>query len=238
VKDVLGTKNLDFVRHVSEGDEDDFLIRSDKTPNSYGARELGIKPSEGGLGFDGILRGIEEGKIKALYVIEDNIAARANVAEALSKLDFLVVHSSNENETTGLADVVLPSSTYAEKNGTFTNFQGRIQRIRPAVATLEQDRSLDGFSMSRLDKFMSPNDRWGRPNRRDARPTWRIIVSVANAMGGKFRYNMVEDVFKELASVVPGFKGLTYQKIGKQGVMLPKNVETLKAAQKERALSV
>jgi NADH-quinone oxidoreductase subunit G len=238
VKDVLGTKNLDFVRHAMEGDEDALLIRADKTPNSLGAKEVGIKPSDGGLGFEGILKGIQEGKIKALYVIEDNIAAQANVAATLSKLDFLVVHSSNENDTRRLADVVLPSSTYAEKNGTFTNFQGRVQRIRPAVATLEQDRALDGFSMSRLDRFMSPNDRWGRPNRRDARPTWRIIVSVANAMGGKFRYSMVEDVFKELASVVPAFKGLTYQKIGKQGAMLARNVETLKATHKERALSV
>jgi NADH-quinone oxidoreductase subunit G len=237
VKDVLGTKNLDFVHHVTEGDGDDLLIRADKTPNTLGAKEAGIKPSDGGLGFDGILKAIEEGKIKSLYVIEDNIAAQANVAEALSKLDFLVVHSSNENDTTRLADVVLPSSTYAEKNGTFTNFQGRVQRIRPAVATLEQDRALDGFSMSRLDKFMSPNDRWGRPNRRDARPTWRIIVSVANAMGGKFRYNMVEDVFKELASVVPAFKGLTYQKIGNQGAMLQKKPELVGASRREPSLS-
>ena len=238
VKDVLGTKNLDFVRHVKEGAEDDFLIRADKTPNSHGAREVGIRPGEGGLALEGVLRGIGEGRIKALYVIDDNIAASPEAAEVLKKLDFLVVHASNENETTALADVVLPSSTYAERHGTFTNFQGRVQRIRPAVSTLEQDRALDGFSMSRLDKFMSPNDRWGRPNRRDARPTWRIIVSVANAMGGKFRYNMAEDVFKELASVVPSFKGLTYQKIGKQGVMLARKPEAVEAVRKEGVLSV
>lgn len=220
VKEILGTKNFDFVRHVKVGDEDDLLIRADKTPNSSGAKEVGIKPGDGGLGYEGILRGIEEGRTKALYAIDDNIAAEPEVAETLRKLDFLVVHASNENGTTMLADVVLPSSTYAEKNGTFTNFQGRVQRIRPAVATLEQDRALDGFSMSRLDKFASVNDRWGRPNRRDARPTWRIIVSVANAMGGKFRYNTAEDVFKEIASVVPAFKGLSYQKIGKQGALL------------------
>jgi len=254
VRNVVGTKNLDFMPHVKEGDEDDFstslstrgvvdLIRADKTPNSYGAREVGIKPvddstrrGEGGLAFDGIMKAVGEGKIKALYVIDDNIAAKPEVAEALKKLDFLVVHASNENETTMLADVVLPSSTYAERHGTFTTFQGRVQRIRPAVSTLEQDRALDGFSMSRLDKFMSPNDRWGRPNRRDARPTWRIIVSVANAMGGKFRYNMAEDVFKELASVVPSFKGLTYQKIGRHGAMLTK--KSVEAVYKEATLSV
>jgi NADH-quinone oxidoreductase subunit G len=238
VKDVLGTKNLDFARHVKEGDEDDFLIRADKASNSYGAREVGIRPAEGGLAFDGIMKGIGEGRIKALYVIDDSVAANPDVAEALKKLDFLAVHASNENETTALADVVLPSSTYAERHGTFTNFQGRVQRIRPAVSTLEQDRALDGFSMSRLDKFMSPNDRWGRPNKRDARPTWRIILSVANAMGGKFRYNMVEDVFKELASAVPSFKGLSYQKIGKQGAMLAKKLEAAGVVRKEPSVSV
>jgi NADH-quinone oxidoreductase subunit G len=238
VKDILGTKNLDFVRHVKEGDEDDFLIRADKTPNSCGAKEVGVKPSEGGLAFEGMIRAIGEGRIKALYVIDDDIAARSEVVEVLKKLEFLVVHASNENGTTTLADVVLPSSTYAERHGTFTNFQGRVQRIRPAVSTLEQDRALDAFSMSRLDKFMSPNDRWGRPTKCDARPTWRIIVSVANAMGGKFRYNMVEDVFKELASVVPSFKGMTYQKIGKQGAMLEKKSESVGAVRKETILSV
>jgi NADH-quinone oxidoreductase subunit G len=238
VKDVLGTKNLDFIRHVKEGEEDDFLIRADKTPNSYGAKEVGVKPSEGGLAFEGIIRAIGEGRIKALYAIDVDIAVRSEVAEVLRKLDFFVVHASNENETTLLADVVLPSSTYAERHGTFTNFQGRVQRIRPAVSTLEQDRALDGFSMSRLDKFMSPNDRWGRPNKRDARPTWRIIVSVANAMGGKFRYNMVEDVFKELASVVPSFKGMTYQRIGRLGAMLAKKPEAVEAARKDSPVSV
>jgi NADH-quinone oxidoreductase subunit G len=225
VTDLLGTKNLDFARRVQEGDEDDFLIRADKTPNSYGATEVGIKPINGGLGYDGILRMIDAGKIKALYVIEDNIASDPEVRAILQKLDFLVVHASNENETTMLAEVVLPSSTYAEKNGTYTNFQGRVQRIRPAVATLEQDRALDGFSMSRLDKFASPNDRWGRPKKRDARPTWRIIASVANAMGGKFRYNTAEDVFREIASTIPSFKGLTYLKVGRQGAMLQRKPE-------------
>lgn len=225
VRDVLGTKNLDFVRHVSEGDEDDLLIRADKTPNSLGAKEVGIKPGEGGLAYDGILKGIEEGRIKALYLIDDNIAAEPEVTQTLRKLDFLAVHASNENETTMIADIVLPSSTYAEKNGTFTNFQGRVQPIRPAVASIEQDRALDGFSMSRLDKFASANDRWGRPNKRDARPTWRIVVSVANAMGGKFRYNTAEDVFKEIASTIISFRGLTYLKIGKQGALLERKHE-------------
>lgn len=238
VREILGSNNLDFGRHEKGGVEGESpaslsttgvldLIRADKSPNSFGAKEVGVRPGSGGLDYDGILQAIDGGRIKALYVIDDNVAENVAVAGILRKLDFLVVHASNENETTMLADVILSSSTYAEKNGTFTNFQGRVQRIRPAVATLEQDRALDGFSMSRLDKFAAPNDRWGRPTKRDARPTWRIIVSVANAMGGKYRYNTSEDVFKEIASTIPSFKGLTYQKIGRHGALLTTKPELI-----------
>jgi len=219
MKEVLGTKNVDFKVHTIEGDEDDILLRADKAPNSVGAREVGVRP-DGGLGFDGILREIREGRIRALYVLEDDIAADPVVAEALTKLDFLVVHASNHNETTKFADVVLSSATYAEKNGTFTNFQSRVQRVRPAVATLEAERALDGLTMSRLDKFGAHNDRWMKGPRRDARPSWRILKSVAAALGTKWKHNTVEDVFNDLAQGVESFKGLSYIKIGSGGALL------------------
>ncbi len=219
-REVLGTKNIDFLRHVEAGSEDAILLRADKTPNTRGAVEVGLKPGEGGLGFEGIVKGIRDGAIKALYVVDDNIAADPAVAQVLMKLEYLVVQSPLNNETTRLADVVLPSSAYAEKNGTYTNFQGRVQRIRPAVATLEQDRSLDGFSMSRLDSFGSPFDRWAKGLKRDARPTWRIVAAIASAMGTKYRYQSAEEVFNELASAVPSFGGMSYRKIGTRGLPL------------------
>ena len=218
--DVLGTRHIDFMRHTIEGDEDRLLLQADKTPNSLGAREVGVRPREGGLGFDAIIKAIRDGQIKLLYLVDDNIAADPVIAQALGKLEFLVVMCSFENETTRLADVVLPSSTFAEKHGTFTNFQGRVQRIRPSVATFDQDRALDGFAMSRLDKFGSPYDRWAKGVKRDCRPTWKIVAGIANVMGVKYRYSSAEDVFNELASVNPVFKGLTYRKIGNKGVML------------------
>ena len=60
------------------------------------------------------------------------------------------------------ADIVLSASTFAEKHGTMTNFQGHVQRIRPAVAMIEQERVMDGMAMSRWDKFAAPNDTWGK----------------------------------------------------------------------------
>jgi predicted molibdopterin-dependent oxidoreductase YjgC len=179
-----------------------------------------VAPSDGGMGFQEIIRCIKEGKIKALYALEDDIAASPEVADALAKLEFFAVHASNESTTTDLADVVLASSTYAEKNGTVTNFQERVQRIRPAVTTLEQDRALDGFETSRWDRFAAPNDSWGKGPRRDARPSWKIVATLAALMGSKFKYNSSEEVFADLAQKVDGFKGLSYLKIGNKGVPL------------------
>jgi NADH-quinone oxidoreductase subunit G len=218
-KEVLGTRNIDFARHYS-GDDDAVLIRADKTPNATGALSVGVRPADGGMNFEQIIAGIKEGKIKALYSLEDDIASIPGVREALEKLEFFALHATNHNATTKFADVILAASSYAEKSGTWTNFQQRVQRIRPAVATLEQDRAMDHFEMSRWDKFAAHNDRWGKGPRRDARPSWKIVSGVAGAMGSKFKYNAVEDVFNELSHKVNFFKGLSYLKIGKLGAPL------------------
>ena len=219
MREIVGTKHLDVIPHVKEGGEDDLLIRADKTPNITGVKQVGVGHLEGGLDILGILKGIENGSIKSLYVLEDDIAEDPRVAAALTNLDLLIVHSSTKNKTTELADIVLSCSTYAEKHGTFTNFKGLVQRTHPAVATLELDRARDGFAMSRWDKFASQNDRWGRPIKKDARPTWRIISAIGNAMGAKFKFATAEDVFKEIAEKIPSMRGLTYTKLGTQGAV-------------------
>ena len=207
-----------LMKHVSPGDEDDILLRADKTPNSRGASEVGVVSGSDDL--EPILRGVDKGVIKALYVLDEDIAADPRVAETLSKLNFLVVHASNANETTKIADVVLAGSTYAEKHGTIVNFQGHVQRLKPAVATAELDRALDGFAMSRLDKFGAPNDRWTKSPKRDARPSWRILTSVAGALGAKWKFNAAEDIFNEIAATVAAFNGISYHRIGSRGVKL------------------
>jgi len=219
-REVLGTRHIDFCRHVVEGDQDDILIRADKTPNALGAEEAGVQPRDGGLAFDAVMRDIREGRIRAMYLLDDDLAADPEIAQVLGRLELLVVHASLENATTRLADIVFPSSTFAERHGTFTNFEGRVQRIRPSVATLEADRALDGFAMSRLDRFGTQFDRWARGVKRDARPSWRIIAGVASVMGVRFRYATAEDVFNELASSVESFRGLSYMSIGAKGAPL------------------
>jgi NADH-quinone oxidoreductase subunit G len=216
----LGVHRIVVTPHVKPGDQDDILLREDKTPNSLGAAHAGATPDGGAMKT--LLEDVQKGTVKALYVIDDDLVADPSVADVLSRLDFIAVHASNENGLTAIADVVLASSTFAEKHGTVTNFQGRVQRIRPAVATAEQDRALDGFAMSRLDKFGSHNDRWTRGARRDARPTWRVLTNLAGVLGAKWKYSTVEDVFNEMAATIPAFRGLSYLRIGSQGMMLSK----------------
>jgi NADH-quinone oxidoreductase subunit G len=221
--EVLGSKNIGFLQHTKPGDEDDLLIRADKTPNQLGASIVGMAGEHGSEGIESILKGITSGVIKVLYVLEDNIAADPRIAEVLSNLEMLIVHSSLKNETTKRADIVLSASTFAEKYGTYTNFNGYVQRVRPAVAMIEQDRAMDGMAMSRWDKFSALNDSWGKGTKRDARSSWRIIAAISSAMGVKMKYAAAEEVFKELADRVPAFKGLSYSKIGLHGALLSKD---------------
>lgn len=221
----LGIKKMGCLSHIKEGDQDDILIREDKSPNYLGAVLVGAVQDKTGL--KELADMIQAGKIKFLYVIEDDIATDPAIYNLMSKLDFLVVHASNENETTKHADVVLACSTYAEKNGTMINFEGRIQRLRAAVTTLEGDRALDGFVMSRLDKFGAHNDRWMKGIQYDSRSSWRITCNIANTLGAKWRYRTVEDVFQEIASTIPAFKGLTYLSIGQNGAKLNLKKETV-----------
>jgi NADH-quinone oxidoreductase subunit G len=219
-RDVLGTKHLAVVPHVVPGDEDQLLIRPDKAPNAHGLLSLGIVDAYDRTALDALVKRIHEGQIRALYVVEEDVCAIPEVAAAMTKLDFLALHATTENETTPQADLIFAASTFAERNGSYTNFQGRVQRIRPSVATLDLDRSLDGFAMSRLDRAGTAFDRWGRGQKRDARPTWKIIAGIASVMGFKYKYQTAEDVFHELSSAVPGFRGLDYRKIGTTGTML------------------
>ena len=213
---VLG--NLDFIRHIDPSFADDILRTEDLTPNSLGAELVGVQPSKAGLDIKGILNSIKEKKIKAIYLIEDDIVeAFPEFENAIAGLDLLIVHSSNKNKSTALADIVFPAATYAEKNGTFVNVSGMVQRIRPAVAVVEHDRALDGMRMSRLDKFGTQWDRWASGKKINALPTWKILSLVSKAMGNKLKFNMAEDVFTEMANTLEAFKGLDYDVIGELG---------------------
>jgi NADH-quinone oxidoreductase subunit G len=220
-KSVLGTGNLDFIRHIDPSFADEILRTEDLTPNSLGAEIVGVQPSKSGLDIKGILNSIKEKKIKALYLVEDDIVATYPEFEnAIAGLELLIVHSSNHNKSTTFANIIFPAATYAEKNGTFINISGIIQRIRPAISVQELDRALDGMSMSRLDKFGTKWDRWASGKKMDAKPTWKILVSLSKAFGNKIKLSMAEEVFAEMTISIDAFKGINYDDIGELGIKI------------------
>lgn len=220
-KSILGTYNIDFIRHIDPSFADDILRTEDLTPNSLGAELVGVFPEKNGLDLIGIIYAIKEGKIKALYLVEDDIVSyEPDLVDHIKKLELFVVQTSNFNQSANFAHVVLPAATYAEKNGTFVNIQGRVQRIRPAVATIEMDRSLDGMSLSRLDKFGTEFDRWAQGKKYDAKATWKILTNLISYFGYKYKYQNSEDVFIEFSKAIPEFNGLDYEEIGTFGKQL------------------
>lgn len=222
---VLGTGNLDFIRHIDPSFADDILRTEDITPNSLGAELVGVQPSKSGSDIQGILNSIKEKKIKALYLIEDDIVeAFPEFENAIAGLELFIMHSTNHNRSTALADLIFPAAAYAEKNGTFINVSGVVQRIRPAISVVEQDRALDGMSMSRLDKFGTEWDRWASGKKTDALPTWKILTSVARAIGGKYKFNLAEEIFAEMAKSIEAFKNLDYDVIGELGAKVKSEI--------------
>lgn len=216
-KQVLNTSNIYYLKHIKPGDQDDILIREDKTPNSTGLKLLGIK----NITPDLFLEQLVQRKIKNLFIMEEDLASISEEFEkALRNLDLLIVLATNQNKTTQIADVVFPAATYAEKNGVFVNFQGFVQRIRPAVATIEVDRSLDGLAQSRWDKFGTEFDKWGRARKIDAKSSWKIISLLASGLGVKYKYETSEDVFMDLGKFIKDFENLDYDKIGDLGFQL------------------
>lgn len=220
----LGVKNIAYFDYVVSGSGDNILITEDKAPNALGAELVGIKNSNGEI--ERIFDDVKNKKIKAVYILEQSHDFDNGLLEALADAEFVAVHATNFGKLTENANVVFPAATYAEKNGTFVNFQGRVQRIKPAVATAELDRSLDGLSQSRWDKFGTEFDRWNQGKRYDAKSSWKILTMLSAYVGEKLRYNMAEDVFEELASKNEHFKNIDYDEIGDAGILLKNlNVE-------------
>ena len=155
--------------------------------NSQGAMDMGCVPAENGMAVPAMIAGAAAGKIKALYVMGENIAsAGAHVPEALGKLGFLVVQDLFMTETAEKAHVVLPSAAFAERDGTFTNSERRVQRVRQAV-----------------------------PPAGSSKADCTIICELAKAMGHEkeFAFATPEEVFTEIAKYIPAYAGITYVKL-------------------------
>jgi NADH-quinone oxidoreductase subunit G len=213
-KEIFSSDNIFYIPNIDENFSDDLLRRSDKTPNANGLKLLGIKPYS-----KETIDTLSSGKIKMLYILNDDIFRMPGAEEFIKNIETNVHQISIHNKYSENASIVLPTSTYAEINGTFVNYENRIQRLRPAVATLEEERIIGEFAMSRLDKFGAQNDRWTHGTKFNSRPGWKILKLVAKAMGHKFAFENSEEVFIELCSTIPALNGYDYETIGSKGIV-------------------
>jgi formate dehydrogenase alpha subunit len=151
--------------------------------------KIGLKVTE-------MLPKAHSGELKALYIIGENPLvsdADLNHAESsLKHLEFLVVQDIFMTETAKLADVVFPSACFAEKEGTFSNTERRVQRIRKAVEP--------------------PGESWD---------DWKTTCEIATRMGYPMSYENSEAIFKEIATVTPSYGGITYDRIEDEGIHWP-----------------
>lgn len=213
--EVIGTKHICYIPKFEEQSEDDILIKADKTPNSAGLKFLGIHPVT-----QEFTDNIRNGKIKFLYILNDSFNRLNNADELSNYLEVAITHIHNFRQGSKRATVIFPLTTYAEMNGTFVNFKGSVQRINPAVVTLETERLPGDFSVSRLDKFGAPNDSWTQGDKYNSRPAWKVLTQISNALGVKFGYQTTSEIFDDIVKNIPAFSGMSYETFGSQGIQI------------------
>ena len=149
-----------------------------------------------GLTVIEILNAAYEGEIKGLFVMAENPAMSDpdlnHAIEALKKVEFLVVSDIFMSETAELADVVLPGVSIAEKDGTITNTERRVQRIRKAVEPVGESK-----------------------------PEWQMICELAEEMGYNMSYNNPGEIMEEIAQLTPIYGGMCYNRLDNGGLQWP-----------------
>lgn len=143
ISEIAGSENLDCCTDLKDAEENAALaaegIRPLNGPNNLrGARDMGVRPGKCGRSATEIMKGASAGEIKGLFILDENPMYSDfepfYEEAALKRLDFLAVQDIFLTKTAALADVVLPTACFAEKDGSFTNAEGRVQPIRKAVS--------------------------------------------------------------------------------------------------------
>ncbi len=167
-------------------------IRS-KFEQEWGVSSLPEKP---GIAVSEMAEAVLEGRIKAAYIMGENAALTdaelRKFRQALEQLAFLVVQDIFLSETAQYADIVLPAACSFEKDGTFTNTERRVQRVRKVVDPIGS-----------------------------ARPDWVILRDLLEKFGVRAPYNHPSDIFEEIRRTTPQYSGITYRRLEKGGIQWP-----------------
>lgn len=160
-------------------------------------RTWGVKlPQDPGLTVVEMIESALRGEVRAMYIMGENPMLSdpdvGQVERGLGNLEFLVVQDIFLSETARLADVVLPAASFAEKDGTFTNTERRVMRIRKAL------------------------DPPGR-----AKADWEILCDLARKLGADWDYGSPSDIFDEIASLTPIYHGISYRRLEGWGIQWP-----------------
>ena len=164
-----------------------------KFEKAWNATTLPAKP---GKTIMEMMDAAHKGEIKAIYVMGENPMVSdpdlTHVEAALKHLELLVVQDIFLTETARLADVVLPSACFVEKDGTFSNTERRVQRIRKAL-----------------------------PAPGEAKADWEIIAGLSTKMGYPMSYGSAAEIMAEINAVTPSYAGITYERLEKGGIQWP-----------------
>jgi len=160
---------------------------------AWGVASLPDKP---GLQVTAMIPKAHSGEVKALYIIGENPLVSDpdlnHAQKSFEHLELLVVQDIFLTETARIADVVLPAACFAEKDGTFSNTERRVQRVRKAVDAPGQ-----------------------------ARQDWQIICDLASRMGYPMAYESSAAIMAEIATVTPSYAGISYPRIEREGLHWP-----------------
>lgn len=149
-----------------------------------------------GLTVVEILNAAHEGKVKGIFVMAENPAMSDpdlnHARESLQKTEFLVVSDMFMTETAELADVVLPGVSFAEKDGTITNTERRVQRLHKAIEPIGE-----------------------------AKPEWEMICELAKKLDYEMSYNHPSEIMEEIAELTPIYGGMFYPRLEEKGLQWP-----------------
>jgi formate dehydrogenase major subunit len=149
-----------------------------------------------GLTVTEIMDRVLTSDIRAIYIMGENPMLSDpdlnHVEHALQEVEFLVMQDIFLNETAMMADVVLPGVSFAEKEGTYTNTERRVQLIRKALEPTAEGK-----------------------------PDWQILTELAGKMGAEWKYEHAADVFNEIALLTPSYAGMSYERLESGGIQWP-----------------